>query len=102
MSDVDILRRLTSIESSDDTYTDTVLQTYISTAGGVNAAAAQIWGEKAASLAELTDVAEGNSRRSLGKLYEQALKMASYYGDLAAGPGPAARRGTKVRPIERA
>jgi hypothetical protein len=45
----------------------------------MEAAAAAVWQQKAASYAELVDVSEGTSKRSLSALHKNALNMADYW-----------------------
>lgn len=68
----------------------------------LNAATAQIWRVKAGRYADLADVQEGGSRRSLGDLHEQAITMAQTYEAAAAAAGVAGgRRPGRTRAIER-
>lgn len=48
-------------------------------------AAARIWGEKAADLADMVDVNEGGSSRKLSDLHKHALAMASHWAAVAGG-----------------
>jgi len=89
------LRRMVN-EPTADTYADADLGSRIDTSGSLKAVAATIWTEKAAQYADLVDVQEGSSRRSLGKLHEQALAMASMYGE-----PDTTRRQSRTRQIER-
>ena len=84
-------------------YTDTELEARLDAVNGdVREAAGQIWLEKAAKYAELVDVQEGSSRRSLSKLYEQAIAMAKLYGaDDASADIDAKVRPARTRPIVR-
>lgn len=47
--------------------------------GNVEAAAADLWRERAAGYAALVDTTEGSSSRKLSQLQAQALKMADQY-----------------------
>jgi hypothetical protein len=80
------------------TYTDEALSARIDSAGSLSAAAASIWTEKAGRYSELVDVQEGSSKRSLGALYQQALNMASFYGE---GGDASPKRASRTRRIER-
>lgn len=82
-------------------YTDQELLTQVSTHATVELAAAAIWRGKAAQYAELVNVSEAGSSRSLGDLYKQALYMADQF--TAAGtPAPvAAATRTRVGKITR-
>lgn len=74
---VDALKRMAGKAVGD--LTDDQLWELIQVSSSLNAAAAQIWSSYAASVATLVDMSEGSSRRNLGDLYEQALKMAAYF-----------------------
>lgn len=50
----------------------------------LNAAAARVWSEKAATFAELVDVSESGSSRKLSDLRKNALEMSAHYGSLDA------------------
>lgn len=96
--DVLTLRRYINDVSIND-YETTDLEARIDAEGGdVIAAAGQIWTEKAAAYAELVDMKEGNSSRSLGALHEQAIAMAHQFGN---GTPPAPARFSRTRRIER-
>ena len=81
-------------------WTDTYLSGRIDSASSLESLAGTIWREKAGGYAELVDVQEGSSRRALGSLYDQALKMASHF-DGQSGGGADARRPARTRQIER-
>lgn len=86
------LRRAVN-EPGDETYSDDYLSARLDDTGGnVAAAAAGIWREKAATYADLADVREGSSQRSLGDLHEQALSMASLYDSRTPGASGARTR----------
>lgn len=96
--------RLAIGESADEEpYTDRFLNDLIDGKGSVSAAAASIWGHKAAAAAGLVDVTESGSSRKLGDLYKNALAMEKTYADKAAEEAgtPTVRR-TTTRPIVRA
>ena len=78
--DVARLRRLTN-EPTTATYSDLVFSGMIDTAGSVDAAATEVWREKAASYAGLVDTTEGSSSRKMSQLRDAALKMAEIYGE---------------------
>ena len=94
------LRRFTN-EPTATTYTDTYLGELIDASDSVEEAAAALWREKAAKYAELVDVQEGSSRRSLGDLHEQALSMAASWGSRAEALVVETTRRTRTRQIER-
>lgn len=96
------LRKMVN-EPTTDTYTDEQLSDLIdAAAGNLNVVAVEVWQQKAASYAELTDVQEGNSIRKMSNLYSQALKMAGYYATSGEPtPLPGATRVSRTRCIER-
>lgn len=79
-SSADVLRLRRLADASDTTlYPSQDLSDRIDAAGTVEAAAADLWREKAASYAALVDTTEGNSSRKLSQLQQQALAMAKQY-----------------------
>jgi hypothetical protein len=67
--------------------------------GSVKAAAYHGWVAKAAELANLTNVIEGNSSREMAELHRQALRMIDRYSGYASTPSRGrARIGRIVRP----
>ena len=91
-------------EPGTDHYTDAQIDELIETYGGnLEAASAAIWRMKAGAYADLADVQEGSSRRSLGDLHEQALAMAREFAGQAASGGVSigGMRPGRTRPIER-
>lgn len=99
---VDDLRRMINQPDNEAPFTTDVLNARIDQArGDLRAVAAAIWTEKAATYAELTDVQEGSSRRALGDLYEQALKMAAQFGATTEDPAKPTFRRARVRQIVR-
>lgn len=89
-------------EPDPDSYTDDVLSARIDASRDLNELAAEIWREKAAAVAGLVDVTEGNSTRSLGNLYKQALAMAAQYQSRVTSTSTTPTgRVTRIRPIER-
>lgn len=67
---------------STQTYSDLALSALIDQAEGVlEAAASELWQEKAATFSRLVNVSESGSSRSMGDLYKNALAMAKYYKD---------------------
>lgn len=81
-------------------WTDAYLSGRIDGASSLESLSATIWREKAGGYAELVDVQEGSSRRALGDLYDQALKMAAHF-DNQTGGGAGAVRPARTRQIER-
>lgn len=69
-------RRMTDLESDDETYSDTLLDGMIEDLGFAGAAG-QVWREKAASAATLVDTTESGSSRRLSGLKDAYLKMAT-------------------------
>lgn len=87
----------------DTTLTEAQLGAILDAAECENEAAAKIWGQKAAGFAELVNISEAGSSRSMGALHQNALNMAKYYADLGC-PGedpPVAATRTQTRAIER-
>ena len=72
------LRRMVA-EPGTETYLNTELSALIDEAGTLDKAATIIWGEKAAVAAELVNVSESGSSRSLQQIHSNALSMAKYY-----------------------
>lgn len=68
----------------------------------LNGTAAEIWREKAAEAAALTDIGTGDKKRALSQLYPRFIKQAEIY-EAAAGDGPSVTgaQPTIVRNIER-
>lgn len=96
------VRRNTGEPNDTDPYTDAFIDSLLSSVT-INGASLHIWREKAASLADLTNVTEGSSSRSLGDLHSKALMMVKMYEELVAdeGSGPSGRS-SRTRAIERA
>jgi hypothetical protein len=70
---------MTATTSGDAVYTDTLVGTYIDNLGTNEAAAAAIWGEKAATASVLVDTSESGSSRALSQLQRQALAMQQHF-----------------------
>ena len=85
------------------TFTDAELGSIIDAGAGLDADAAYLWGVKASRYADMADVQEGSSRRSLSDLHSQALKMAAYWRARATGEDDGIRtmRPARTRPIVR-
>jgi hypothetical protein len=91
-------------EPTEDHYSDEQIDSIIEEYGGnLDAASAAIWRMKAGRYADLADVQEGSSRRSLGDLHEQALNMARTFADTAVSGGALSggMRPGRTRAIER-
>lgn len=77
-ADISRLRRLA--DAADTTaYPSDDLSARIDAAGSVEAAAADLWTERAAGYAALVDTTEGSSSRKLSQLQSQALAMAARF-----------------------
>lgn len=82
MSTEEDLRRLVDEPSDSSKYDSQRLAAILSAHNGnVNLAAVQIWNEKAAKYAQLVDMQEGDTKRSLSDLMDNALKMAKLFRD---------------------
>lgn len=76
----DVLRLRRLADAGDTTlYPSQDLSDRIDAAGTVEAAAADLWREKAAGYAALVDMSEGASTRKLSQLQANALAMAKQY-----------------------
>lgn len=85
-ADVARLRRLTD-EPTAEVYSSLALSSMIDGwDGSIEAAAAEVWREKAARYSGLVDMSEGSSTRKLSQLRDSALKMATSYAE-ASGTG---------------
>jgi len=73
--ELETIRRMTALDPDDPTYTDSLVGGMIDDLG-MEAAIVQIWREKAAGVAELVDITESGSSRSLSKLRDAYLGMA--------------------------
>lgn len=62
----------------DTLFSDEEIDDLLNTTSSLDAAISEGWEVKAARLASLSDVAEGNSRRNLSALHRQALTMARH------------------------
>lgn len=83
---IDSLRRLVA-EPTQDNYTHLMLSDIIDATGSLNAAALQVWTEKAAGYVALVDISEGGSQRKNSDLLDHALKMIEIYTGLVGGEG---------------
>jgi hypothetical protein len=94
--------RLNTNEPDTTRFTDSQISDVIDAYDDLDAASAQIWRLKAGKYADLADVQEGGSRRSLGDLHEQAIAMAKTYEAASAAAGASGgRRPGRTRAIER-
>lgn len=98
MTSVQKLRLLTNEDASDSDFTDADLQAVLTEkSDNVNRAAAQVWRLKAAKMADMVNITEGNSSRAWSQAYKQALEMAKTFDSLADGDSPSAG-GPTARP----
>lgn len=81
VSDAEVtrLRRMTDDLATPQLYTDQSMTDLILSSLSLEAAAAQIWEEKAAYYLTMSDISESSSVRKNGDLYVRAMQMASYY-----------------------
>lgn len=86
-TDVARLRKLADA-SNTTTYTQLDLSERLDRLGTVEAAAAELWRERAAGYAALVDTQEGNSSRKLSQLSAQALAMAKQLDSAGANVVP--------------
>lgn len=86
------LRDMIAEPDQADGWTDERLESFITRTlnanGSVNlrAAAAEVWGAKAAELAELVDVTESSSSRRNSQYFDHAQKMAASYASAVTDP----------------
>ena len=84
-------------------YSDATLDTlFDNNSGDIEATAAEIWREKAASAAILVDTTEGDSSRKNSQVYDHALKQATYFSGSTGTTAPVTTRSATTRAIERA
>lgn len=96
------LRSMINQPQNAEPYTDDYLSGRIDAGTSLQSVAGQIWAEKASTYSEMVDIQEGSSRRSLGSLQTNALKMAAHYQEAAGeGNGGASTRPSRTRAIER-
>lgn len=102
LEDMDALRRMTD-EADVATLSVADLAGYINRRNGdLNAAAYDIWTDKAALYVKLVNVSEAGSSRALGDLQDKALKMAEHYGGRSTLiVAPVGRPGARTRAIVR-
>lgn len=93
-------------EIGDTSYTDNDIAALLTKRNGdVPAVAYDIWTYKASDAANLVDMSDAGSSRSLGALYKQCLEMAKFWGDqspaILEAQRATPRRGARTRGIER-
>lgn len=73
--------------AADTLFTDDEIQAFLDQNGQlINRATAMGWRAKAAQLAGLVDVQEGNSSRKMSQAYDQAMQQAKYWASLPENP----------------
>lgn len=77
------LRRMTNLSVDNTTYTEQVLASIIDSYPSLEAAAAQVWTELAASYAASVDMSESGSSRSFSQLHRNALAMRDQFAAAA-------------------
>lgn len=93
----DMIAEPDGAEGWDDARLESFIANTLNTNGTVNlrAAAAEVWGAKAASLAELVDVTESSSSRRNSQVFEHARKMADSYAAGVVDPAVVASQRTR-------
>lgn len=83
-------------------YDDESLSLRLDGAASPQALAGQIWLEKAASYAQLVNVSESGSSRSMSDLHKNALAMAKGFGEAdPTAPGSPGTSGVRMRKLTR-
>jgi hypothetical protein len=85
LDEVAMLRRMTDVSDEDSVYTEDVRASIIDSSESIEAAAAQVWTEKAARFAGAVDMSESGSSRSLSQLQKQALEMRKQFSGSGNG-----------------
>lgn len=103
--DIAAVRKHTN-EKTDEHFTDEVIGIYLDELGGVDAAAAAVWLDKAAMYADLVDSIEAGVNHQFSQLHRHALRMAEIFNARATGIGIGAGGlggggGVRVSSIER-
>lgn len=95
--------RLLVAEPTATTYSDVMLGDRIdAAANSLDLVARDIWVEKAARLAEVPDISEAGSSRSMGKLHDNALAMVAYFNSkLAETAAALPTSGPRIRKLTR-
>lgn len=101
MTDIEIVRVATN-EQNDDVYSDNDIDGMLQdNDGNLDATIAVVWRHKAARFSELANVSEGPASQDLGKLFDNAVKMAQFYEARAGDTGAGSSARPSVRKIER-
>lgn len=95
------LRRLINEPDAAGTYSDVELTDRLTAAANdMNTVARDVWAEKVAAYADLVNISEGGSSRSMSQAYDHAKEMWKHYYDLvlleAGNAAPVLRRITRV------
>ena len=98
---VEDLKRLVNASVVGNLTDDDLYAILASVDSDTNLAASRLWGMYAAATATLVDVAEGSSRRQLGDLYEQALKMSAHFAEVSVMASSADAAGSSTSYIRR-
>jgi hypothetical protein len=98
-AEIDTLRAL--VPSTE--LTDGELGLILDSSACLNQAAGKLWGQMAGGYAQLVNISEAGSSRSMGDMHKNALSMSKYYFDLGCpGVDPTPEYGrTHTRAIER-
>jgi hypothetical protein len=83
------------------TLTDEELGAIFDASKNINEAASYVWQTKASQYSTLVNVSESGSSRSMGQMFEHALKMAQYFGGSDVDTGPEAGGRTRIGRIVR-
>lgn len=82
--EIEIVRDMINTTEDDTVWTEEKIGMYIDLHTNLNKAAGNIWLVKAGSFAQMVNVSESGSSRSLGSLHANALALSKYYLGLAA------------------
>lgn len=83
---------------TDTLFSDEQVQQFLDDAdGSVVRAAREGWRAKAAELASLVDVTEGNSSRAMSQAHAQALDMVDHFNRLTSAPTDGRTRVGRIR-----
>lgn len=102
-SDLTLLRSMVADPvGADQKFSDDDYATILLAKGSLNLTAAYFWGIKASDFAELVDISEAGSSRSMNQLYKSALDMQKFYEGQGTEVSPLPDRGrTRLRRITR-
>lgn len=94
------IRRMIA-EQDETTYADAVLAVRIDASDSLDALAAEIWSEKAASYSKLVNISESGSSRSMGDLYKNAMTMSKFFSGKTQAAEERVRGTTRLHTIQR-